>query len=439
MADTTDLSEREREILYLVATGASNKEIASALYISSNTVKVHLRNIFSKIGANSRTEAAMFAVSSGLLAVPANQSSASEVLGQGGTGKDFLESTQAPGQNNRRYLAIGVLGLLVLLGLIYLFRQQSIRAQNNGVLAQNLEEVEARWQSMAPLPSARKGMALAVLGNRLFAIAGETRSAVTGIVERYDSREDRWDTVSPKPTPVTEIQAAVIGGKIYVPGGKDNSGQAIRALEIYDPLTDTWEPGSPLPNALSGYALSTYEGKFYLFGGWDGNAIVDSVYEYNPDQNEWIEGSSMPTARTFAGAAAAGGQIFVFGGFDGENPLSVNEVYLPANEGSGGSPWQSAQPLPAPRYRMGVASLADIIHVIGGIGIDDASQPSLQFPHQTEEWESYDNPLAGTWSQMGVGAAGTQLYLVGGELNGVPTTNNLSYQAIYLINFPVVR
>jgi len=54
------------------------------------------------------------------------------------------------------------------------------------------------------------------------------------------------------------------------------------------------------------------------------------------------------------------------------------------------------------------------------------------------EDRSYDgsgNNLANsTW-----GAAGTQLYLVGGELNGVPTTNNLSYQAIYLINFPVVR
>src|SRR3990172_6090173 len=67
MPDIDNLSEREREILYLVATGVSNKQIAQALHISTNTVKVHLRNIFSKIEVASRTEAAMFAVGAGLV------------------------------------------------------------------------------------------------------------------------------------------------------------------------------------------------------------------------------------------------------------------------------------------------------------------------------------------------------------------------------------
>ncbi|HEU5097442.1 MAG TPA: response regulator transcription factor, partial [Roseiflexaceae bacterium] len=68
-SDTSQISEREREILRLVATGATNQQIAYQLNISVNTVKVHLRNIFGKIGVTSRTEATLYAVRSGLVQI----------------------------------------------------------------------------------------------------------------------------------------------------------------------------------------------------------------------------------------------------------------------------------------------------------------------------------------------------------------------------------
>jgi len=52
------LSEREREVLELAASGMSNKEIAERLVISSNTVKFHLRTIYSRLGVHNRVQAA---------------------------------------------------------------------------------------------------------------------------------------------------------------------------------------------------------------------------------------------------------------------------------------------------------------------------------------------------------------------------------------------
>lgn len=56
------LTEREVEVLRLVAAGASNREIASKLFISEKTVKNHLSNIFQKIGVTDRTQAALYAI-----------------------------------------------------------------------------------------------------------------------------------------------------------------------------------------------------------------------------------------------------------------------------------------------------------------------------------------------------------------------------------------
>ena len=51
------LSERELEVLRLVAAGLSNQEIADQLFLTVGTIKRHLYNIYSKLGAKSRTDA----------------------------------------------------------------------------------------------------------------------------------------------------------------------------------------------------------------------------------------------------------------------------------------------------------------------------------------------------------------------------------------------
>ncbi len=67
VSDLAQLTEREREILVLLARGASNREISETLYIAGGTVKNHLSNILSKLGVRDRTQAALRARELGLL------------------------------------------------------------------------------------------------------------------------------------------------------------------------------------------------------------------------------------------------------------------------------------------------------------------------------------------------------------------------------------
>jgi two-component system, NarL family, response regulator len=63
------LTSREVGVLELVAKGMSNKEIGAALFVSETTVKYHLKNIYAKLGASDRTEAALLATQRGILTI----------------------------------------------------------------------------------------------------------------------------------------------------------------------------------------------------------------------------------------------------------------------------------------------------------------------------------------------------------------------------------
>lgn len=65
-AVAAQLTEREREVLRLVAGGKSNQQIAEALFIGVKTVKTHISSIFAKIDVQDRTQAAVYALRHGL-------------------------------------------------------------------------------------------------------------------------------------------------------------------------------------------------------------------------------------------------------------------------------------------------------------------------------------------------------------------------------------
>src|ERR671921_926400 len=63
------LTDREAEVLKLVARGKANKQIAGTLYVSEKTVKAHVSAILMKLGVQSRTQAALYAVRAGLVSM----------------------------------------------------------------------------------------------------------------------------------------------------------------------------------------------------------------------------------------------------------------------------------------------------------------------------------------------------------------------------------
>ncbi len=441
----TPLSSREQEILCLTATGVSNKEISQQLYISINTVKVHLRNIYAKLEVSSRTEAAMWAVQNGLVDtgtsprtqdINQDEKQADDISADG----HRLHSANAIPRRMLPWFVAGVALLLVLAGIGINRAWQSSQATVTPDALTAASAVEqSRWQQLADMPTARAGLAAAAYDNLIYAIGGEGIDGPVNANERYDPQIDTWETLTPKPVPVADVHAGVIGGKIYVPGGRLANGGVTNVLAIYDPRSDAWTEGSPLPVALSAYALATFEGRLYLFGGWDGGKYVASVYMYDPSQDAWEERMSMPTARGYAGAAEAGGRMYVVGGRDGEQVLALNEEYSPAIDNGHDIPWRQRAPIPeTAQDRLGVISIVGLIHVVGGEG--EKSLASLKYSPQEDKWQAYELQASQSWGGMGLVIVGENLHTLGGRSNDGDFTNqHFSYQVIYTIIIPISK
>lgn len=438
MPGNTELSEREREILGLVATGASNKEIAQKLSISTNTVKVHLRNIFAKAGVVSRTEATLYAIRQGVVQVEGSKQGEVAPTGvQAPEALPVLKAREAARFRQSRWwlLVVPIVLLVSTASMLFVTRQPSTTASASPALPATV----SRWQAKAALPTARQNLAAAIYENEIYAIGGETELGVSSLAERYSLKDDTWTTLPAKPVAVTEASAAVIRGKIYVPGGRLASGQVTDILEAYDPRQNQWEQLSPLPTGLCAYAFVAFEGKLYVFGGWNGKQVLSSVYAYDPEQDTWYSRAPMPTAREYSGAAISGGKIYVMGGYNGKQVLSANEEYVPERDNGTENPWNMRAPLPNARHSMGVASVAGIVHLVGGMGDGKDVLPPLDYFAQLDKWQPFESPLGHQWSNLALVPTDTHIYALGGRLEGALTVQNLSYQAIYTIIIPALR
>jgi DNA-binding CsgD family transcriptional regulator len=429
MADVGEpLSERELAVLQKLAAGQTNREIAHELDISPNTVKVHLRNIFTKLGVASRTEATTAALQRGLLTMPGIAQSY-QPSGELVTQPTIAEITPAAGAAAAargahvywRTAAVVMLGLtLVLASLIILPRlrddgaagEEPTSASIAGFEEQRLNDSD--WLVSVPMTSGRANMALAAVGLDLYAIGGEVDAGVLNIVEVFDTTEHEWRAAGAKPTAVADAGAAVLFGEIIVPGGKLTDGQPTSVVEAYSPANDAWRPVTPLPEPVAGgLALSDGE-ELFVIGGWDGQEYLAEVWAYDPATDRWQSMPPISRPRAHAAGGIVNDRLYVVGGEDGDGPLTDCEFF-----DSVAAAWNDCEPLITARTRAEAAVVANNqLYVIGGQGA--GVEPFAEMlDARLGRWQRIDLPMLdekSDWRDLGVASVETRVYALGGRI-----------------------
>jgi DNA-binding CsgD family transcriptional regulator/N-acetylneuraminic acid mutarotase len=452
------LSEREIEILSLVATGKTNQEIARVLVISPNTVKVHLRNIFEKLHVQSRTEATLVAIRSGLVQIgqvslaPTDSPTALDGAIADSVAVDVLppplkpaltawRPDLAPRQPIRRWQRVYLVVSLLVVTLALLFPwMRSVAGRSQAASQSLLSDAEmpqaglparqdaARWRVRAALPAPRARHALVAFRGQVYAIGGETPTGITDSVDVYNPERNDWQPRTNLPRPLSNVQAVVLKNLVYVPGGTTTGGALSAEVLSYDPVADSWGQAPALPAPAAAYALAASDSMLFLLGGWDGTQVTTTVLIYDPAVRRWRDGPPLPAPRALASAAILNGRLFLVGGFDGAQPQpTVYTLALNADGGVADGGWETGAPLSTPRSGLGVIVESGALYAFGG-SVNAAVDFQERFDPFTQTWSSIVSPWRGEWRGVGVSAVSPMIYVVGGWSGDYAEVNE-QYQA----------
>lgn len=279
MLENNLLTSRETEILGLIAEGKSNKDIAAELFISVNTVKVHISNIFQKIKVSSRTEATLYAIEQGFI-----QSPQPIIINNG---IDAIVGGKLNSPFLTEQLTISFTIVLIFALLIFFYIGKPISGQ---LPATVIKELTNNPMDILGLSSqTRKNATMIATEDRLYIIGGEDQNGVTDLTEVVELSTNFWSLSDPKPTAVSYAKGVVLRNKLYVPGGLTTANEVTDKMELLDLQTNKWSEGVSLPSGISNYALTTFEGQLFLFGGTNGKEPQNTVITFLPSSNIWIE------------------------------------------------------------------------------------------------------------------------------------------------------
>ena len=109
--------------------------------------------------------------------------------------------------------------------------------QRNIAVNEEYDPAADQWRALAPMPTARSGIAAAVSGGRVFIFGGESTTGTFNLNEAYDPGKNVWTTMSPMPTARHGLGAAAVGDTIYVLSGGPQPGATYSSVnEAFTPL-----------------------------------------------------------------------------------------------------------------------------------------------------------------------------------------------------------
>lgn len=456
------LTERELEIVELVARGSSNKDIAAALSLSPNTVKVHLRNVFAKLGVQSRTELTMLAVRNGWvsiegaaeLAIAPAQIVVPVAVDVGPASGEPLRPELraepvrpaplrvAPNAQPlpklaawRRWLLVFAVAAIALsIGLTLPTAQSAAAPRGDAtdlgdVPAGNSELLQpgqsTRWFLRAPLTAPRARAVAATANGKVYVVGGEVGQAASADVLVFEPAANAWRQLdAAKPTPVWNAAGAVLGDELYVTGGTLRNGAATDRVEALDLARSSWRVAAPLPKPTTGHAAAVLGGTLFVFGGRAGGETTADTLALDGPLGGWQRVTPMPTPRSLAAAAVFGDRIFVVGGYEDGRESAVCEAYAPATD-----TWTTCAPMTIPRGGHGLVGVGSSLYAVGGgiagfIGFNERYDPS------SDKWAAIETPITGDWRNAATAALPTEFYVIGGYSNNRRLPFNYVYEAL---------
>ncbi|XP_061425864.1 kelch-like protein 9 isoform X2 [Lethenteron reissneri] len=277
-----------------------------------------------------------------------------------------------------------------------------------GVLRQQLlvskelrlyDERTRLWRCLAPMEAPRYQHGIAVVGNFLFVVGGQSNYDTKGktavdTVFRYDPRYNRWAQVAPLNEKRTFFHLSALNGRLYAVGGRNAAGE-LATVECYDPSSNEWTYVARMAEPHYGHAGTVYGNLMYISGGITHDTFQKELLCYDPESDRWTQRAPMSTVRGLHCMCTVRDRLYVIGGnhfrgaSDYADVLSC-EFYSPAADN-----WTSAAPMLRGQSDVGVAVFQGRIYVVGGYSWNSRCMVEMvqRYDPERDEWQKvFDLP-----------------------------------------------